>query len=85
MKAEPKFEDALAELEGVVGKLEAADVPLETSLQLFEHGMHLSRFLEKKLDEAERKIEILVKGEDGKLSTAPFGGEPDPGGDDLTS
>ena len=74
------FEDALAELEGIVTKLEASDVPLETSLQLFEQGMKLSRLLEKKLEEAERKIEMLVKGESGHLEAVPFRARAD--GDD---
>jgi exodeoxyribonuclease VII small subunit len=66
------FEATLEELEGIVAKLEAGDLPLEQSLELFERGVHLSRECQKRLDEAERKVEILVKGEDGQLTPLPF-------------
>ncbi|MFN7976038.1 MAG: exodeoxyribonuclease VII small subunit [Acidobacteriota bacterium] len=79
-----KFEEALAELEGIVAKLEQTDVPLETSLALFEQGMSLTRLLEQRLDEAERKIEMLVKGQDGRAQAVPFGEEPDGRDDDDT-
>ena len=51
---------------------EPHDLPLEQSLELFERGVHLSRECQKRLDEAERKVEILVKGDDGKATALPF-------------
>ena len=72
MSQEQSFEKGLTELEGIVEKLESTDLPLEESIQLFEKGMSLSRNLGKQLDDAERKIEILVKGEDGSHHSEPF-------------
>ena len=66
------FEATLEELEGIVAKLEGGDLPLEKSLELFERGVHLSRECQKRLDDAERKVEILVKGEDGQVTPLPF-------------
>lgn len=63
------FETALAELEAIVKTLEEGDLPLERSLQLFERGVHLSRFCHQRLEEAERRIEILT--ERGELGEAP--------------
>jgi exodeoxyribonuclease VII small subunit len=63
------FETALAELEAIVKTLEEGDLPLERSLQLFERGVHLSRFCHQRLEEAERRIEILT--ERGDLRDAP--------------
>jgi exodeoxyribonuclease VII small subunit len=63
------FEAAIAELETIVKKLEEGDLALETSLQLYERGVHLSRFCHARLEEAERRIEIL--NERGELRTAP--------------
>ena len=63
------FEAAIAELEGIVKKLEEGDLVLEQSLQLYERGVHLSRFCHARLEEAERRIEIL--NERGELKTAP--------------
>jgi exodeoxyribonuclease VII small subunit len=63
------FETAIAELETIVKKLEEGDLPLETSLQLYERGVHLSRFCHARLEEAEHRIEIL--NERGELKPAP--------------
>ena len=65
------FEAALTELDAIVKKLEDGDVPLEQSLQLFERGVQLSRFCHARLEEAERRIEIL--NERGQLQDAPAG------------
>ncbi len=67
-----KFEDALNKLEKIVSKLEEGDIPLEESLRLFEEGIRLSRVCNQKLDEAEKKVEILLKGKDGMLKAYPF-------------
>lgn len=63
------FETAIAELESIVKKLEDGDLPLETSLQLYERGVQLSRFCHSRLEEAERRIELL--NERGELKPAP--------------
>jgi exodeoxyribonuclease VII small subunit len=63
------FEGAIAELESIVKKLEEGDLPLEQSLALYERGVQLSRFCHARLEEAERRIEILT--ERGELKPAP--------------
>ncbi len=63
------FEAAIAELEAIVKKLEEGDLALETSLQLYERGVTLSRFCHARLEEAERRIEIV--NERGELKPAP--------------
>ena len=70
--AEKKFEAALARLEELVQELEKGDIPLEQSLKLFEEGIKLSRICNKRLEEAERKVEVLMKDKDGKISAQPF-------------
>ena len=65
------FETAIAELETIVKKLEEGDLALEASLQLYERGVHLSRFCHARLEEAEKRIEIL--NERGEVRTAPPG------------
>jgi exodeoxyribonuclease VII small subunit len=74
------FEAAIAELEGVVKKLEEGDMPLEQSLALYERGVQLSRFCHARLEEAERRIEVL--NERGELTPARFDSAqdgPEPG------
>ena len=66
-----KFEECLEQLEKIVLELERGDVPLERSLTLFEEGMQLSATCRKQLEEAEGKVEILLK-QNGKLQTEPF-------------
>jgi len=68
----PTFEEALARLETIVRELEEADLPLERSLAVFEEGVRLSRLLHERLNEAERKVEILMKNEDGEKVPVPF-------------
>lgn len=67
----PKFEECLQRLEKIVQELEKGDVPLETSLTLFEEGMHLSSTCRKELEQAEGKVEILLK-KNGKLQPEAF-------------
>lgn len=67
----PKFEECLQRLEGIVQELEKGEVPLEKSLTLFEEGMKLSSACKKELEEAEGKVEILLK-KNGKLQTETF-------------
>jgi exodeoxyribonuclease VII small subunit len=65
------FEACLDELEQVVKQLEAGDLPLEKSLELFERGMSLSDSCRKQLEEAETRVEILLRKE-GKIQPEPF-------------
>jgi len=67
-----KFEEALKKLEEIVGKLEQGEVPLEKAIQLYEEGMKLAKFCSGKLEEAEKKIEILTRDENGNLKKEPF-------------
>lgn len=66
------FEVALKELEGIVKQLESGEAKLEESLQLFERGVKLSRYCSLKLEEAERKIELLVKDSRNEYRAVPF-------------
>ncbi len=59
------FEDVLARLQTVVARLEKGDLPLEESLAVFEEGIRLSRLGQKRLDDAERRVELLLSQEDG--------------------
>lgn len=70
--AEKKFEATLARLEEIVSELEKGDVPLDQSLKLFEEGIKLSRICNKRLEEAERKVEILLKDKNGNITAEPF-------------
>jgi len=72
MKEKIKFEEALDKLEKIIEELENGKLSLDESLSAFEEGIKLSRICQKYLDEAERKIEILIKGEDGQLKLANF-------------
>ena len=65
--ADKKFESALEELEEVVEQLESGELSLEDSLSAFEKGVGLVRFCNQKLNEVEKKIEMLVKDKEGKL------------------
>jgi len=68
MNKEENFESALKRLEEIVQKLEEGNLSLDDSLKLFEEGIQLSRFCTKKLSEAEKKVEKLIKiGEEFKL------------------
>ena len=65
------FETCLDELEKVVKELEAGDLPLDRSLELFEKGMSLSDTCRKQLEEAETRVEMLIRKE-GKIQPEPF-------------
>ena len=67
-----RFEDALAELEGIVQRLEKGELPLEESLAAFERGIALVRSLGQRLAEVEQRVEVLLKSEAGKLVLRPF-------------
>ena len=74
MKAtEPQnFETSLEELERIVRELERGDLPLEKSLELFEQGVKLSRACQERLNEAERRIEILTRDNQGRANVSAF-------------
>jgi exodeoxyribonuclease VII small subunit len=67
----PKFEECLDRLEKIVGELEKGDVSLDRALELFDEGMKLSGSCRKELEEAEGKVEILLK-RNGKLQAEVF-------------
>ncbi len=71
-KGKKTFEDALSQLESIVARLENGDLPLEESLKLFEEGIKLSRFCNQKLNEAQKKVAVLLKGNGGESETQPF-------------
>jgi exodeoxyribonuclease VII small subunit len=68
----PTFEQSLKKLETIVEQLEKGDLPLEDSLKLFEQGVDLSAVCKKELDEAESKVQTLIKQRDGSFKTEPF-------------
>jgi exodeoxyribonuclease VII small subunit len=67
----PSFESLMEELEKIVGQLEGGELSLEKSIELFEKGMGLAKKGMKTLDNAEKRVEMLVR-EDGKVKTVPF-------------
>ena len=74
---EPTFEESLKRLEEIVTQLEGNQLALEQSLQVFEEGVKLVRFCASRLDEAERRIEILLADKEGQLRVEPFSEEPE--------
>ena len=66
-QGQKNFEIALEELEQVVEQLETGELPLEDSLSAFEKGVGLVKFCQQKLDEVEKKVELLVKDKDGRI------------------
>ncbi|MDP2871307.1 MAG: exodeoxyribonuclease VII small subunit [Bacillota bacterium] len=70
--AQGGFEASLARLEEVVRRLESGDVPLEEALRLFEEGVTLARTCSERLNDAEKKIEVLIEREDGSFGLRPF-------------
>ncbi len=70
--ASMSFEDALAELERIVSVLEKGQVGLEQSIQIYERGSALKAHCEAKLKSAQARIEKIVVGSEGSLSTEPF-------------
>jgi exodeoxyribonuclease VII small subunit len=74
----PRFEESLQRLEKIVAELEKGDVPLDRALELFDEGMKLSGSCRKELEEAEGKVEILLK-RNGKLQPEAFEPATQPG------
>ncbi len=69
---EPTFEGSLKRLEEIVLQLEGNQLDLDHSLEIFEEGVKLVRFCASRLDEAERRIEILLADREGRLHVEPF-------------
>ena len=72
MKEEKTFEDNLKELEEIANNLESGNLNLDEAIKEFEKGMKLSKECTKKLDLAEKKINILVKNDNGKIEEKEF-------------
>lgn len=70
--AKKKFEEALSELESIVRRLEDEQLSLDEAISLFEEGIKLSRFCAARLEEAEKKVSLLLKDDQGNLSEKPF-------------
>ena len=70
-----KFEDQLENLETIVSQIDSGELSLEESIDAFERGVRLVRSLNRKLDEVERRVEVLMRGADGALKSAPYEGE----------
>jgi exodeoxyribonuclease VII small subunit len=70
-----KFEDELAELEAIVGKIDSDELSLEESISAFENGVALVRSLNQRLDEVERRVELVLRDSRGELKRAPYQGE----------
>ncbi len=74
-KKPASFEESLAQLESIMAELEGGELPLDKMMARYEKGVAALQLCRKVLDEAEKKIELLVKTKDGELETKPF--EPD--------
>ena len=72
-----EFEKAFQQLETIVKRLESEEMPLDESLQLFEEGIRLSRFCNQKLEEVEKKIELILSDAKGEPRVEPFESEED--------
>jgi exodeoxyribonuclease VII small subunit len=82
------FESSLEELEKIVRELEQGELPLEKSLELFEQGVRLSRECQDRLNQAERRIEILLRDTQGRATVNAFDPEKElglPAGNDTKS
>jgi len=78
------FEDAFDELEGVVTRIDSGALSLEESITAFERGVALVRALNRKLDEVDRRIEVLTRDADGELRIAPYDQDEEPGTNDAS-
>jgi exodeoxyribonuclease VII small subunit len=70
-----KFEDQLENLEAIVTRIDSGELSLEESIEAFERGVGLVRALNHKLDEVERRVEVLMRGAGGDLRSTPYAGE----------
>lgn len=69
---QPKFEDELGALEAIVTDIDSGELSLEEAISAFERGVGLVRSLNQRLDEAERRVELLMRGAGGGLKSVPF-------------
>ena len=79
--AAQKFEEAMKRLEEIVQSLEEGELSLEEALTIFEEGMKLVKFSSRKLDEAEKRVTVLIQEKGGKFTEAPFGTEEEKNGE----
>jgi len=79
--SEPRFDEILSRLRGLVERLESGNLPLEDSLRFFEEGMELCRQGAAVLDRAEKRVEVLLANADGTATTEPL---DDPNGEEDT-
>lgn len=70
-----KFEEQLENLETIVSQIDSGELSLEESIDAFERGVRLVRSLNRKLDEVERRVEVLMRGADGELKSTPYESE----------
>jgi exodeoxyribonuclease VII small subunit len=78
---EPRFDEILSRLRGLVERLESGNLPLEDSLRFFEEGMELCRQGAAVLDKAEKRVEVLLANADGSATTEPL---DEPNGEEDT-
>lgn len=74
-KKQPTFEESLAELETIMAELESGELTLDKMMERYEKGVKALQLCRKVLDDAEKKIELLVKMKDGEFETEPFPAE----------
>ena len=70
--AKKTFEQAMEQLEKIVEELETGDLPLDKAMQKFEEGMELTRFCTRKLDDTEKKINLLLRDKAGNVAEQPL-------------
>ena len=75
--AKKRYEEAVAQLEAVVGELEAGDLPLDKAMKRFEEGVKLSKLCAETLDDVEARVRILTGENENGLVEKPFGGAED--------
>lgn len=71
-KKTEQFEESLKKLQAIVEKLERGDLPLEESMESFAEGVRLAQYCHQKLEEAESRVQTLLKDREGKWNVAPF-------------
>jgi exodeoxyribonuclease VII small subunit len=79
--AQKTFEQSMKQLEQIVQELEDGDLPLEKALKKFEEGMKLTKLCSEKLDETEKKVSVLLKNSEGRISERSFKSENEENGD----
>lgn len=70
-----KFEEELSDLESIVTQIDSGELSLEDSIEAFERGVGLVRSLNRKLDDVERRVEVLMRGAEGELKSTSYQGE----------